>query len=127
MDVFQNVGICPQFDSIYDNLTVTEHLRYFAELKGNSNESLDRLVNYYLKIMQLDDYAKVKAGKLSGGNKRKLSVSMALIGNPKLMFFDEPSSAVDPIARRFLWRTLNESLKYSGSSIVLTTHSMNEA
>lgn len=96
-------------------------------MKGQSSDSLNRLVDYYLKVMQLDEYANVKAGKLSGGNKRKLSVSMALISNPKLMFFDEPSSAVDPIARRFLWKTLNESLRYSGSSIVLTTHSMNEA
>jgi ATP-binding cassette subfamily A (ABC1) protein 3 len=88
MDVFQNVGICPQFDSIYDNLTVVEHLKYFAQLKGNNSEVATKLVNYYLKIMQLDEYAKIKAGKLSGGNKRKLSVSMALIGNPKMMFFD---------------------------------------
>jgi ATP-binding cassette subfamily A (ABC1) protein 3 len=57
--------------------------------------------------MQLTEYANVHAGKLSGGNKRKLCVSMAMIGNPQLMFFDEPSSGVDPIARRFLWRTLN--------------------
>jgi ABC-type multidrug transport system ATPase subunit len=50
---------------------------------------------------------------------------MALIGNPKMMFFDEPSSAVDPIARRFLWKTLNTALRDSNASIVLTTHSMN--
>ena len=127
MDVFQDVGICPQSDSFYDNLSVTEHLSYFAQLKGQSSEAAAKLVNYYLKVMQLEEYAKIKAGKLSGGNKRKLCVSMAMIGNPRLMFFDEPSSAVDPIARRFLWRTLSESLRYSGSSIVLTTHSMSEA
>ena len=54
MEVFQYVGICPQFDSIYDNLTVVEHLKYFAQLKGNNSEAANQLVNYYLKIMQLD-------------------------------------------------------------------------
>ena len=56
--------------------------------------------------MQLDHYVKVKSERLSGGNKRKLCVSLALIGGPDMQFFDEPSSGVDPIARRFLWNTL---------------------
>jgi ATP-binding cassette subfamily A (ABC1) protein 3 len=56
--------------------------------------------------MQLEAFRKTKAGKLSGGNKRKLCVSIALIGSPSMQFFDEPSSGVDPIARRFLWNTI---------------------
>jgi len=64
---------------------------------------------------------------LSGGNKRKLCVSLALIGGPNIQFCDEPSSGVDAIARRFLWNTLNNSLKLRNSAITLTTHSMVEA
>lgn len=77
--------------------------------------------------MQLDDYVKVQSEKLSGGNKRKLNVCIALIGGPDMQFFDEPSSGVDPIARRFLWNALISNLKLRNSSITLTTHSMHEA
>lgn len=77
--------------------------------------------------MQLSDYENIAAEKLSGGNKRKLSVAMALIGGPDMQFFDEPSSGVDPIARRFLWNTLTQSLQLRNSAITLTTHSMHEA
>ena len=68
-----------------------------------------------------------KAVNLSGGNKRKLCVSNALIGGPDLQFFDEPSTGLDPIAKRYLWDTLQNSLKCRNSGIVLTTHSMMEA
>jgi ABC-type multidrug transport system ATPase subunit len=77
--------------------------------------------------MQLDEYIKRKAGRLSGGNKRKLCVSNALIGGPCIQFFDEPSTGVDPIARRFLWRTLKKGVQLRNSSVVITTHTMDEA
>ncbi len=66
----------------------------------------------------------MKAGNLSGGNKRKLCVSMAMLANPKIMFFDEPSSGVDPISRRFLWKSLYLSSKAKNAAMVLTTHTM---
>lgn len=66
-----------------------------------------------------------KAGILSGGNKRKMCVAMAMIGNPKIAFFDEPSAGVDPISRRFLWRSLTAATNLRKASMVLTTHSMN--
>lgn len=69
----------------------------------------------------------VKAGVLSGGNKRKMCVGMAMIGNPQVNFFDEPSAGVDPISRRFLWKCLTASAKSKNTAMVLTTHSMNEA
>lgn len=72
-------------------------------------------------------YTKIKAGNLSGGNKRKLAVSMAMLANPKIMFFDEPSSGVDPISRRFLWKSLNLSSQTKDAAMVLTTHTMSEA
>ena len=69
----------------------------------------------------------MRSSKLSGGNKRKLCVAMSLIGNPSLIFLDEPSAGVDPIARRFLWNILHSSSSEKSSSIVLTTHSINQA
>jgi len=64
---------------------------------------------------------------LSGGNKRKLTVAIALIGGPSIQFFDEPTSGVDPISRRFLWNTIKQGLRINESAVVLTTHSMDEA
>ncbi|EAR84995.3 transporter family ABC domain protein (macronuclear) [Tetrahymena thermophila SB210] len=127
LDVYQDVGICPQFDSLYENLTVEDHLKLFGRMKGLKGQDLKECVDYFIQVMQLSDYRTRKAGNLSGGNKRKLCVTIALIGGPDLQFFDEPSSGVDPIARRFLWNTLKQSLKVRDSSIVLTTHSMQEA
>ena len=69
----------------------------------------------------------VKAKVLSGGNKRKMCVAMAMIGNPKVAFFDEPSAGVDPISRRYLWKSLTVSTNSRKTSMILTTHSMNEA
>ena len=69
----------------------------------------------------------VYAGVLSGGNKRKMCVAMAMIGNPKVAFFDEPSAGVDPISRRFLWKSLSAATASKKTAMVLTTHSMNEA
>ena len=77
--------------------------------------------------MQLTEFAKTKAKNLSGGNKRKLCFSDAVIGNPSLIFLDEPSTGLDPIARRYLWRTLIEISKKRKIAVVLTTHSMTEA
>lgn len=77
--------------------------------------------------MQLEEYRHVKSHKLSGGNKRKLCVVMSLIGNPSLVFLDEPSAGVDPIARRYLWSILHSSALEKKRSIVMTTHSINEA
>lgn len=78
--------------------------------------------------MNLKDYEDVQAKTYSGGNKRKLSVAIALIGKPPIVFLDEPSSGMDPYARRFMWSVINNiSVKSKNSSVILTTHSMEEA
>ncbi len=127
VETFQDVGICPQFDCLWENLTPKEHLFLFGRMKGLKKDELRQSVDYFLKTMQLEFFKETKAGNLSGGNKRKLCVADALIGGPELLFFDEPSTGLDPIARRFLWKTLSQALKSRNSSIILTTHSMIEA
>ena len=78
--------------------------------------------------MALDDFTKKIAGKLSGGNKRKLSVAISLIGNPQIVLLDEPSTGMDPEARRFMWSIIHKtSKKGKKSSVIMTTHSMDEA
>lgn len=80
-----------------------------------------------MKIMQLEEYANRQSRKLSGGNMRKLCVALALIGSPNVQFFDEPSTGIDPIARRYLWNSIMLNVKLRQSAIVLTTHQMKEA
>jgi len=126
-EVFENVGICPQFNALWDFLTVKEHLVLFGNLKGLRGDNLDKVVNYYLDVLQLREHANKRAEELSGGNKRKLSVANAFIGTAHLLFLDEPSTGVDPLARRFLWNSIQQVLKMRQASVVLTTHSMYEA
>ena len=78
--------------------------------------------------MDLKEYENIRAERLSGGNKRKLSVAMAILGNPPLIFLDEPSTGVDPKAKRFMWSIISKiSTLRKNSSVIITTHSMDEA
>jgi ABC-type multidrug transport system ATPase subunit len=75
--------------------------------------------------MNLQEYENKLSGTLSGGNKRKLSVAMAMIGNPRIIFLDEPSTGMDPKARRFMWKVISRvATERRNSTIILTTHSM---
>ncbi|CAD8188760.1 unnamed protein product [Paramecium octaurelia] len=126
-DVYQNVGICPQFDSLYDIVNVRRHLQIWAYLKGLRGDEVNQTIEYFMKVMQLTAYENTLASQLSGGNKRKLCVALALMGGTNMQFFDEPSSGVDPIARRFLWNAIQQGVKLRQSSVILTTHTMDEA
>ncbi|KAF1967338.1 P-loop containing nucleoside triphosphate hydrolase protein [Bimuria novae-zelandiae CBS 107.79] len=117
-----NLGVCPQFDSA-DVLTVNETLRFFARIRGVSN--IEKNVSTVIAACGLDAWADQLAQKLSGGTKRKLSLAVALVGNPRVLVLDEPSSALDANAKRNMWRCLQSLGK--GRAVVLTTHSMEEA
>ncbi|RFU78546.1 abc transporter [Trichoderma arundinaceum] len=117
-----NLGVCPQFDAI-DNMTVSEHLRHYSRLRGISD--VGHQVPAVIRAVGLEAYANVMAHTLSGGNKRKLSLGIALTGNPPVILLDEPSSGLDAAAKRIMWRTLETIVP--GRSILLTTHSMEEA
>lgn len=97
------IGYCPQHDAIFDQMTVEEHLDYYARIKGIKKDLIKPLVEKQIKDMNLEEHRKKLAGALSGGNKRKLSVAMCVIGNPPIILLDEPSAGMDPEARRFMW------------------------
>jgi ATP-binding cassette subfamily A (ABC1) protein 3 len=122
------IGYCPQFDAIFEGLTVLEHLEIYSALKGVKNEYRPKLVEKAIKEMDLEEYRNIRANNLSGGNKRKLSVAVAMIGNPPLVFLDEPSTGVDPQAKRFMWDIVSKiSTLRKKSAVIITTHSMEEA
>ena len=118
----QHLGVCPQFDAT-DQLTVLEHLRFYARIRGVSDVEYN--VTQVIRAVGLGDFQTRLAASLSGGNKRKLSLGISLMGNPTVLLLDEPSSGMDVAAKRVMWKTLASISP--GRSIVLTTHSMEEA
>lgn len=117
-----HMGVCPQFDAI-DQLTVLEHLRFYARIRGIPD--VEHNVREVIRAVGLTPYGNRMAMQLSGGNKRKLSLGIALMGNPTVLLLDEPSSGMDAASKRVMWRTLESVVP--GRSLVLTTHSMEEA
>ncbi|EAU33046.1 conserved hypothetical protein [Aspergillus terreus NIH2624] len=116
------LGVCPQFDAM-DQMTVLEHLTFYAWIRGVPD--VPHNVNEVMRAVGLIPFKHRMATKLSGGNKRKLSLGIALMGNPTVLLLDEPSSGMDAASKRVMWRTL--AAVASSRSIVLTTHSMEEA
>lgn len=115
-------GVCPQFDAL-DSMTCLEHLRFYARARGVTD--IEHNVEQVMTAVGLSAFRNRMASKLSGGNKRKLSLGIALIGNPSVLLVDEGSSGMDAGAKRIMWRTL--ASVSSGRSLVLTTHSLEEA
>jgi len=122
--VRRGVGFCPQFDALLDNMTGREHLHLFARTKGIPEEHVLMVAEQLLQLVNLSMFADKPSGAYSGGNKRKLSLAIALIGNPELVFLDEPSTGMDPVSRRFMWNVIEDTAKER--SVVLTTHSLDE-
>ncbi|XP_053207089.1 LOW QUALITY PROTEIN: phospholipid-transporting ATPase ABCA3-like [Panonychus citri] len=122
----QSISYCPQFDALLDNLTPVESLMLFARIRGMPESKVKDNVNYIIESTDLTSFANTCNQNLSGGNKRKLSLAIASIAKPEVIFLDEPTTGVDPASRRKIWSTLIHLRDTSGSSIVLTSHSMDE-
>jgi ATP-binding cassette subfamily A (ABC1) protein 3 len=109
-------------------MSVEEHLWFYAKIKGIPIEFRLDLIERQITEMNLQDHKYKAAGTLSGGNKRKLSVAIAILGNPPIVLLDEPSAGMDPEARRFMWQVVSQiSSKQKKSAVILTTHAMDEA
>ncbi|KAG7606931.1 AAA+ ATPase domain [Arabidopsis thaliana x Arabidopsis arenosa] len=125
--VYTSMGVCPQHDLLWGTLTGREHLLFYGRLKNIKGSALMQAVEESLKSVSLFDggVADKPAGKYSGGMKRRLSVAISLIGNPKVVYMDEPSTGLDPASRKDLWTVIQRAKQ--NTAIILTTHSMEEA
>ncbi|CAL1280712.1 unnamed protein product [Larinioides sclopetarius] len=121
------LGYCPQFDALIDRLTGREMLTLFGILRGLTAFDLKERVNKMIKMTDLAQHADKQTRFYSGGNKRKLSVAIALIGMQPLILLDEPTAGVDPVSRRKIWNILSQARINTGAAIILTTHSMEES
>ena len=121
-DIVPRIGVLPQGFSSFDKITVRETIQYYARLFSCRNTDVDGLI----ELANLKDKGKEQFRNLSGGLKQRLGIAIALVNDPEVVFLDEPTTGLDPRARRDVWEVLL-SLKKHGKTVFLTTHYMEEA
>uniref|UniRef100_A0A8C8UED2 ATP-binding cassette, sub-family A member 16 n=1 Tax=Peromyscus maniculatus bairdii TaxID=230844 RepID=A0A8C8UED2_PERMB len=125
IEIRKDLGFCPQYDLLFDDLTLSEHLFFYCMVKGIPEDINCVEVEHMLSMFNLKDNYHALSGSVSGGVRRKLSIIMALTGGSKVVILDEPSSGMDPMSRRATWDIL-QHYKFN-RTILLTTHYMDEA
>jgi len=121
-DIVPRIGVLPQGFSSFDRITVRETLQYYSRLFCSMNTDIDGLI----ELANLKDKSKEQFKNLSGGLKQRLGIAIALVNDPEVVFLDEPTTGLDPRARREVWEVLL-GLKKKGKTVFLTTHYMEEA
>jgi lipooligosaccharide transport system ATP-binding protein len=120
------VGVVPQFDNLDPDFTVSENLFVFGRYFGLSRADIEPRLSWLLQFASLENKRDARINTLSGGMKRRLTLTRALVNDPDILFLDEPTTGLDPQARRLIWERLN-ALKKAGKTLLLTTHFMDEA
>lgn len=124
--VLGGIGYMAQSDALYESLTGLENLEFFGQMKGLMHKDLAQAIAHVVKVVDLQDSLKIYVSAYSGGMKRRLSLAIALLGNPELLVLDEPTVGIDPALRREVWKELR-TIRDQGRSIIITTHVMDEA
>ncbi|WP_203640241.1 ABC transporter ATP-binding protein [Levilactobacillus andaensis] len=120
------IGYMAQTDALYDSLSGRENLKFYGLMKGIAKQDMAKEVDHAAKVVDLTDDLDKRVSGYSGGMMRRLSLAIALLGNPELLILDEPTVGIDPALRRQIWKELG-SIRDEGRSILITTHVMDEA
>lgn len=119
------IGLCPQHDILWEELTPKEHIYLYSHFRNIKNPLIPKFVQMYLRSVNLEAQQDNQVSTFSGGMKRRLSILLSTIGEPKVVFLDEPTTGLDPVNKRFIWKMISEIKK--DRSVILTTHAMEEA
>jgi ABC-2 type transport system ATP-binding protein len=125
-EVLARIGYMAQSDALYDSLSGRENLKFFAQMKGVANDGMTAAINHVAAVVDLTEDLDKRVSGYSGGMQRRLSLAIALLGNPEILILDEPTVGIDPALRRKIWAELN-NIKASGCGVLITTHVMDEA
>jgi ABC-2 type transport system ATP-binding protein len=126
LPIIEKIGYMAQSDALYGELSAKENLEFFASLYGLKGKHRQTRIREVMEIVELTDHLNKLVSNYSGGMKRRLSLAIALLHEPKLLILDEPTVGIDPVLRKNIWNSFNE-LKKKGITIVVTTHVMDEA
>lgn len=125
-ELLGRLGYMAQSDALYESMTGRENLTFFGSMRGLKKAQLATEIAHVAKVVDLTEYLAKRVSGYSGGMKRRLSLAIALLGNPELLILDEPTVGIDPALRRQIWTELKQ-LRASGQGILITTHVMDEA
>ncbi|MBT3363966.1 MAG: ABC transporter ATP-binding protein [Chloroflexi bacterium] len=120
------IGVCPQDLALYEELSAIDNLVFFGRMSGLDGKEAKEQADINLRLMGLEDRAKGKIAKFSGGMKRRINLAVALMGTPEMLFLDEPTVGIDPQSRNSIYEVI-ENLRDKGMTILYTTHYMEEA
>jgi len=126
LQVIAKIGYMAQSDALYGELTARENLQFFASLYGINGKLQKERINACMDIVALTDHTDKLVSNYSGGMKRRLSLAIALLHEPRLLILDEPTVGIDPLLRKSIWDSFYR-LKQNGVTIIVTTHVMDEA
>lgn len=124
--MLQQIGYMAQSDALYTELSAKENLEFFAALYGLKGGNRTRRIGDVMELVNLQEHLRRRVDQYSGGMKRRLSLAIALLHEPPLLLLDEPTVGIDPVLRQSIWKEL-KALNRKGTTIVLTTHVMDEA
>lgn len=123
--VLREIGYMPQNDALYLELTAKDNLLFFGKMVGMKKDELEKRIQSVLQLVALEQDADKRVEYYSGGMKKRLSLAIALLHQPNVLFLDEPTVGIDPVLRKEIWNQL-ENLKKQGTTIIVTTHVMDE-